>query len=92
MKIELVLDQNGFVSGFRSGWKPWTKNKPNPKLVFTVPKSDFMPLVNFLHGRPVVLATETKHDAKFGHALFLTSLDYADDSALKDSAFINAFS
>lgn len=91
MKIELFLDNFGLVNGFRMNWKQWAKTKPNPRLVFEIRRSDVIPLTHFLAGRPVALGTESKHDAKFGHRLFLTALDLANPQALKDTAFLKHF-
>ena len=90
MLIEIILDNIGMVGGIRHGWKPWAKNKPNPRLVFEIRKQEFPKLVNFLAGRPITFGTPEKHDASFGHRLYLTALDIQNPLTRHDHEFFES--
>ena len=91
MKIEIIVGELGLVQGFRMNWKPWAKHRPDPRFVFEIYKSDVIPLANFLAGRPVILGDENRHDAQFGHRLFLIALDLANPEVFKDRNYFGHF-
>ncbi len=55
LEIELFLDSDGFIRGFRHGWGPRAV-PPVAENVYAINKSDFNSLVDFLAGRPVTVS------------------------------------
>ena len=89
MKIELLLDNNWFITGVRTNWSKNPTNPPKSENVYEIPKLEFERLINFLAWRIVRKAKKwEKADYEYWN-LRLIALDLQNPEVLKWKDFWN---
>lgn len=89
MRIALVKDAEGYITGVRKNRDENAPNMPEKKSIYEILDNEYHGLINFLYGRKVKTTTKSKAEIFFGTNLFLRSYSDQEMAMEDDEEFVD---